>query len=136
MNIDSFLCYMSKFDVQTKVCNFDLYRPVWTVHTGTRTARYRAVPSKIGRRQPILKEIDRRRSIEEEKGKKKRKRKKKEEGKKEYLASAILAHLPSPPAGRPWPRPRPLCLPCEETRPASSDRDRFFSRARRQIEAT
>ncbi|RWW47581.1 hypothetical protein BHE74_00046407 [Ensete ventricosum] len=81
-----------------KVCNFDLYRsygryiPVRQV-TGTRTARYRAVPSKIDRRRSVsavagrlkkkstvggrLREIDRRRSIEEEKGKKKRKRKKK-----------------------------------------------------------
>ncbi|RWW00853.1 hypothetical protein GW17_00036152 [Ensete ventricosum] len=52
--------------------------------------------------------------------------KQKEEGKKEYLASAVLARLPSPPAGRlrtvaacarspPVGRPRPLFLPREET---------------------
>ncbi|RWV81033.1 hypothetical protein GW17_00057587, partial [Ensete ventricosum] len=74
--------------------------------TSTRTARYRAVPPKIDRRQsisavgrPIEEEIDHRRSIEEEKGKKKRKRRKKEEEKKEYLARA-----PSLPTGRPRPR--------------------------------
>ncbi|RRT46672.1 hypothetical protein B296_00014908, partial [Ensete ventricosum] len=74
--------------------------------TGTRTARYRAVPPKIDRRQsisaigrPIEEEIDHRRSIEEEKGKKKRQRRKKEEEKKEYLARA-----PSLPTGRPRPR--------------------------------
>ncbi|RRT48199.1 hypothetical protein B296_00044662 [Ensete ventricosum] len=48
--------------------------------TGMRTARYRAVPSKIGRRRSIEREIDCRRSIEEEKGGKKRKRKKKKRG--------------------------------------------------------
>ncbi|RZR99163.1 hypothetical protein BHM03_00028663 [Ensete ventricosum] len=87
--------------VETKVCNFDLYRPVWAVHTGPPGYRYadRPLPGgsvknrpsavDFGRRRPIEEEIDRRRSIEEEKGKKKRKRKKeKEEGKKEYLARA------------------------------------------------
>ncbi|RZR92633.1 hypothetical protein BHM03_00020969 [Ensete ventricosum] len=37
-----------------KVCNFDLYRPYPVRQvTGTRTARYRAVPSKIDRRRSI-----------------------------------------------------------------------------------
>ncbi|RWW38217.1 hypothetical protein BHE74_00056565, partial [Ensete ventricosum] len=103
---------MQKFAISTCTARYGRYIPVRQV-TGTRTARYRAVPSKIGRRRPILKEIDRRRSIEKEKGKKKCKRKKEEEGNKEYLASAVLARLPSPPAGR----------------------SRIFSRARRQIEA-
>ncbi|RWV86512.1 hypothetical protein GW17_00051587, partial [Ensete ventricosum] len=97
----------------TKVCNFDLYRLVRVAHTGLPGCRYadRPLPSgsvknrslavDFGRRRPVLKEIDRRRSIEEEKGKKKRKRKKEEEGNKEYLASAILARLLSPPAGCP-----------------------------------
>ncbi|RWV79759.1 hypothetical protein GW17_00059055, partial [Ensete ventricosum] len=48
------------------------------------------------------------------------KEKKKEEGKKEYLASAVLARLPSPPAGR---RLR-VARGC--------DRDRFFSSERRR----
>ncbi|RWW04828.1 hypothetical protein GW17_00031928 [Ensete ventricosum] len=85
-----------------------------------RTARYRAVPSKI----------DRRRSIEEEKGKKKRKRKKKEEGKKEYLARA-----PSSLACRH--RPRVACassLPAAAFSPARGDG--VSPRAGRHIEAT
>ncbi|RZR97442.1 hypothetical protein BHM03_00026628, partial [Ensete ventricosum] len=55
--------------------------------------------------------------------------KKKEEGKKEYLASAVLACR-----RRPQSRPRLLFLQREETRPAGCDRCCFFSRARRQIE--
>ncbi|RWW11670.1 hypothetical protein GW17_00024704 [Ensete ventricosum] len=94
------------------VCNFDLYRPVRAVHTGPPCYRYAdrplpAVPSKIGRRRPILKEIDCRRSIEQEKGKKKRKKKKKKRGLKNTSpASSSCA-----------------CHPC--------DRGRFFSRTRR-----
>ncbi|RZS22052.1 hypothetical protein BHM03_00054776, partial [Ensete ventricosum] len=73
----------------SKVCNFDLYRSVWAVHIGPSGYRYTGRPLPGGsvknrpsavdfdHRRPILKEIDRRRSIEEEKGKKKRKRKKK-----------------------------------------------------------
>ncbi|RZR80786.1 hypothetical protein BHM03_00006874 [Ensete ventricosum] len=111
-----------------KVCNFDLYRPVWAIHTGPPGYRYvdrplpgdsvKNQPSAInfGRRRPIEREIDRRRSIEEEKGKKKRKRKKKEEGKKEYLARA-----PSSPACRHRPRIA-----------HGRGRDRFFSRVRRR----
>ncbi|RRT44796.1 hypothetical protein B296_00041011 [Ensete ventricosum] len=92
------------------------HRPVYTgqilgLVTSTRTARYRAVPSKIGRRRPILKEIDRRRSIEEDKGKKKRKRKKKR-GEERI------------------PRQRRPCPPTVAAR--GRDRDRFFSRARRR----
>ncbi|RZS26048.1 hypothetical protein BHM03_00059340, partial [Ensete ventricosum] len=49
-------------------------------------------------------------------------KKKKEEGKKEYHASAVLAHLSSLPAGR--------------LRAVARGRNRFFSRLRRQIEAT
>ncbi|RWW19063.1 hypothetical protein GW17_00016911 [Ensete ventricosum] len=93
--------YMMKprFAILTCIARYGRYIPVRQV-TGTWTARYRAVPSKISHRRSILKEIDRRRSIEEEKGKKKRKRKKEEEGNKEYLARL---------------RPRPLFLPREET---------------------
>ncbi|RWW14342.1 hypothetical protein GW17_00021890, partial [Ensete ventricosum] len=87
---------LPRFAISTCTARYGWYILVRQV-TGTRTARYRAVPSKIDRRQPIEegigrrrsieeeidhrwsieREIDRRRSIEEEKGKKKRKRKKK-----------------------------------------------------------
>ncbi|RZS25364.1 hypothetical protein BHM03_00058553 [Ensete ventricosum] len=86
-----------------------MYRAVRVLPLGYRYAdrplprgsvKNRSLAVDFGRRRPVLKEIDRRRSIEEEKGKKKRKRKK-EEGNKEYLASAVLARLPSPPAGCP-----------------------------------
>ncbi|RZR74240.1 hypothetical protein BHM03_00034144, partial [Ensete ventricosum] len=83
-----------------------------------RTARYRAVPSKI----------DRRRSIEEEKGKKKRKRKKKEEGRKNTSParrprSSVVTARGSPARHR---CPRPLFLPREETEclPARGDKSR------------
>ncbi|RZS17883.1 hypothetical protein BHM03_00050088 [Ensete ventricosum] len=96
-----------------KVCNLDLYRPVRAVHIGPPRYRYadRPLPGgsvknrpstvDFGRRWPILKEIDRRRSIEEEKGKKKRKRKKKKKrGRKNTSLAFVLARLPSRPAGR------------------------------------
>ncbi|RWW54978.1 hypothetical protein BHE74_00038411, partial [Ensete ventricosum] len=122
-----------RFVISTYTARYGRYIPVCQV-TGTWTARYRAVPSKIDRRRPIEeeidrrqsiereidrrrlieREIDRRRSIEEEKGKKKRKRKKKEEGKKEYLALT-----PSSPTCR-----RRLRVAC--------GRDCFFSSARRR----
>ncbi|RWW28589.1 hypothetical protein GW17_00006925, partial [Ensete ventricosum] len=86
------LIYLTRFIILTCTARYGRYIPVRQV-TGTRTARYWAVLSKIDFRQPIEEEIDRRRSIEEEKGKKKRKRKKKEEGKKKYLARS-----PSSPA--------------------------------------
>ncbi|RWW60952.1 hypothetical protein BHE74_00032018 [Ensete ventricosum] len=115
----------------SKVYNFDR-----AVHTGPPGYRYadRPLPGgsvknrpaavDFGRRRLILKEIDRRWSIEEEKGKKRKR--KKEGGNKEYLASAVLARLPSPPAGRLRAiaargsparrrRPRLLFLPREET---------------------
>ncbi|RZR81171.1 hypothetical protein BHM03_00007356 [Ensete ventricosum] len=83
--------------------------------TDTRTARYRAVPSKIDHRRPIEEEIDRRRSIEEEKGKKKRKRKKKRRGEE---------RIPRPPA---------VAARCRRQRVACGrGRSRFFSRARRR----
>ncbi|RWW37741.1 hypothetical protein BHE74_00057107, partial [Ensete ventricosum] len=97
--ITAIIMFYVRFAISTYTVRYGWYIPVRQV-IGTRTARYRVVLSKIGRRRLILKEIDCRRSIEEEKGKKKRKRKKKEEGKKEYLASAVLARLPSSPAGR------------------------------------
>ncbi|RWW23385.1 hypothetical protein GW17_00012368 [Ensete ventricosum] len=61
--------------------------------------------------------------LRKKKGRRRGKEEKKEEGKKEYLASAVLVRLPSPPAGR-------LRVV------AARGRGRFFSRARRQIEAT
>ncbi|RWW16504.1 hypothetical protein GW17_00019606 [Ensete ventricosum] len=56
----------------------------------------------IDRRRSIEGEIDRRRSIEREKGRKKRKNKKKKEKKRKntYRLRAVLACVPSPPAGR------------------------------------
>ncbi|RZS25968.1 hypothetical protein BHM03_00059250, partial [Ensete ventricosum] len=98
-----------------KVCNFDLYRPVWVVHTGPPGYWYadrllpcgsvKNRPSAVdfGRQWPIEEEIDRRWSIEEENGKKKRKRKKKKRGRKNTL-----------PACRRRPRSRLLFLPREE----------------------
>ncbi|RZS14848.1 hypothetical protein BHM03_00046597 [Ensete ventricosum] len=82
--------------VQTgNVCNFDLYRPVWAVHTGPSSCRYvdrplsgssaKNRPSAVdfGRRRSIEGEFNRRCSIEQEKGKKKkRKRRKKEKRRK------------------------------------------------------
>ncbi|RWW24980.1 hypothetical protein GW17_00010706 [Ensete ventricosum] len=87
------------FAISTCTARYGRYISVRQV-TGTWNARYRVVSSKIGRRRPILEEIDCRRSIEEEEERKKK------EGNKEYLASAVVA------------------------------RGRFFSRTRRQIEAT
>ncbi|RWW30463.1 hypothetical protein GW17_00004948, partial [Ensete ventricosum] len=67
------------------------YIPVHQV-TGMRTARYRVVTPKIGRRRPIEGEIDHRRSIEGEKGKKKkRKRRKKKKRRRTYFPRDILA---------------------------------------------
>ncbi|RWV96820.1 hypothetical protein BHE74_00050586 [Ensete ventricosum] len=51
------------FLISTCTARYRRYIPVRQV-TGTRTARYRAVLSKIDRRRPILKEIDRQRSTE------------------------------------------------------------------------
>ncbi|RWW44170.1 hypothetical protein BHE74_00050091, partial [Ensete ventricosum] len=89
----------SKERRMSKVCNFDLYRPIRVVHTGPSVYRYadRPLPGgstknrpsvvDLGRRRPIEeeidhqqlieREIDRWRLIEEEKWKKKRKRRKK-----------------------------------------------------------
>ncbi|RWW04485.1 hypothetical protein GW17_00032285 [Ensete ventricosum] len=122
------LAVQARFAISTCTARYGRYIPIRQV-TGTRTVRYQAVPSKIDRQRPILKEIDCRRSIEEEKGKKKRKRKKEEEGNKEYLASAVLARLPSLPAGR-------LRTIAPVGRLRAVARGRFFSCARRQIEAT
>ncbi|RWW36844.1 hypothetical protein BHE74_00058103 [Ensete ventricosum] len=109
----------------------------YTVVTGTWTARYQAVPSKIDRRRSIEREIDSRRSIEKEKGKKKRKRKKKE-GKKEYLApasSSLACHRLRAVAARGWgrkntSRPRRPHSPVVAAR--GRGRNRFFSLARRR----
>ncbi|RRT43949.1 hypothetical protein B296_00054759 [Ensete ventricosum] len=79
--------------------------------------RRRSIEREIDSRRSIEREIDRWRSIEEEKGKKRRKKKKKEE--RIPRPHAILACLPSPPAGR-------LCAV------AAHDCDRFFSCARRR----
>ncbi|RRT55323.1 hypothetical protein B296_00048523 [Ensete ventricosum] len=96
-----------RFAISTCTARYGWYIPVRQV-TGTRTARYRMVSSKIDRRRSIEREIDRRGSIEEEKGKKKRKRRKKE-------AENTL------PARRPRPRVA-----------SARDRGRFFSLARRR----
>ncbi|RZR97634.1 hypothetical protein BHM03_00026858 [Ensete ventricosum] len=66
-----------RFAISTYTARYGWYIPVRQV-TGTRTARYWMVSSKIDRRRSIEREIDRQGSIEEEKGKKKRKRRKKE----------------------------------------------------------
>ncbi|RWW65433.1 hypothetical protein BHE74_00027259, partial [Ensete ventricosum] len=96
--------------------------------TGTWTVRYRVVPSKIGRRRPILKAIDRWRLIEEEKGEKKRKRKKKRRGEERIprqrrprptavaaRGSPAAAFSPARGDATRGRRPRPLFLPREET---------------------
>ncbi|RZS09378.1 hypothetical protein BHM03_00040455 [Ensete ventricosum] len=64
--------------------------------------------------------------LRKKKGRRRGKEKKKEEGKKEYLASAVLARLPSPPAGR------LRAVACARSQPGGRDRDRFFSRAGRR----
>ncbi|RWW59097.1 hypothetical protein BHE74_00033974 [Ensete ventricosum] len=79
--------------------------------TGTRTARYQVVSSKIDRRRSIKGEIDRRRSIEEEKGKKKKKRKRRKKRGEDEPAF----HVTSLPERLRRPRPRALFLPHEET---------------------
>ncbi|RZR82252.1 hypothetical protein BHM03_00008623 [Ensete ventricosum] len=117
-----------RFAISTYTARYRRYIPIRKV-TGSWTARYLAVQSKIDcwrsilvvgdrfrpsavdfgrrrsiereidRRRSIEREIDRRRSIEEEKGKKKRKRRKKKKRGRKNTT----------PAGRPW--PRPLFLP-------------------------
>ncbi|RWW88517.1 hypothetical protein BHE74_00002599 [Ensete ventricosum] len=115
----------------SKVCNFDLYRPVRAVHTGPLGYRYanrpllggsvKNRPSTVdfGRRRPIEEEIDRRRSIEREidgrlRKKKGRRGNEKKEGKKEYLA-----RTPSSPA-------------CRRRSWVAHGRGRIFSHARRR----
>ncbi|RWW85210.1 hypothetical protein BHE74_00006136 [Ensete ventricosum] len=102
---------VSYYVLYYKVCNFDLYRPVWAVCTSPLGYRYadrplgyryadrslgyryadRPLPggtAKIDRRRPIEGEIDRRRSISGEKGKKRKRRKKnKRSRRKKYLFS-------------------------------------------------
>ncbi|RWV97977.1 hypothetical protein GW17_00039200 [Ensete ventricosum] len=46
------LDFQTRFAISTCTARYGRYIPVRQV-TGTRTARYRAVPSKIGRRRPI-----------------------------------------------------------------------------------
>ncbi|RZS28425.1 hypothetical protein BHM03_00062006 [Ensete ventricosum] len=68
--------------------------------------------------------------LRKKKGRRRGKEKKEEEGNKEYLASAVLARLPSPPAGR----LRVVAArgsPARRHRPQVA-RGRFFSRAKRQ----
>ncbi|RZS06198.1 hypothetical protein BHM03_00036829 [Ensete ventricosum] len=99
---------------------------------GTRTARYRAVPSKIDRRRLIstvgdrLKgEIDCQRSIEREKGrKKKRKKKKKKEKRRKntYRPRAVLARVLSPLVRRR--RPRAASARAGALSPARGERSR------------
>ncbi|RWW57107.1 hypothetical protein BHE74_00036128 [Ensete ventricosum] len=101
----------------SKVCNFDLYRPVWVVHTGPSGYRYadrpllggsiknrllaidfgrwRPIEEEIDRWRSIEREIDRRRPIEEEKGKKKRKRKKKKKRGRKNTLSVRHPRLPA-----------------------------------------
>ncbi|RZS10872.1 hypothetical protein BHM03_00042148, partial [Ensete ventricosum] len=122
-----------------KVCNFDLYHLVQTIHIGPSGYRYvdrplpggsaknqpstadfdcrQPIEEEIDRQRSIEREIDRRRSIEEEKGKKKGRKRGKEEKKKRRIpcSHAVLAR------GLPAPRRRPRV-----------GRGRFFSRARRR----
>ncbi|RWW40508.1 hypothetical protein BHE74_00054078, partial [Ensete ventricosum] len=125
MQIDSFMCIYIIF--QSKVCNFDLYRPVLAVHTGPPCCWYADRPLLGGTannrpsavdfdcQQSIEGEIDRWRLISiidgRRRGKKRRKRK----------PSAVLARAPLP-----GEHPRPLFLPREETErlPAWGERSR------------
>ncbi|RWW31148.1 hypothetical protein GW17_00004238 [Ensete ventricosum] len=91
-----------------KVCNFDIYRPVWAVHTDPPSCRYADRPLPGGstknqlsavdfdRRRSIEGEIDRRRLIEREKGKKKKKRKKKKTKEKRRKRILIARAQSSP----------------------------------------
>ncbi|RWW33556.1 hypothetical protein GW17_00001717 [Ensete ventricosum] len=102
----------ARFATSTCTARYGRYIPVRQV-TGTRTARYRAVPSKIDRRRPIEKEIDRRRSIEreidrrrliEEKKGKKKKRKRKKKKRRRKNTSPACHRRPRLPARRRRPR--------------------------------
>ncbi|RWW34965.1 hypothetical protein GW17_00000237 [Ensete ventricosum] len=119
------LYYYPRFAISTYTIRYGRYIPIRQV-TGTRTTRYRAVPSKIDRRRSISAVDDRLKKKSTVGGRLRKKReeeekKKKEEGKKEYLARA-----PSSPACRRRPRPRPLLLPRKETEhlPTRGDRSR------------
>ncbi|RWV88946.1 hypothetical protein GW17_00048927 [Ensete ventricosum] len=101
--------FKARFAISTCTARYGRYISVRQV-IGTRTARYRAVPSKIGRRRPILKEIDRRRSIEEEEEEKEKKKKR----------------------GRKNTSPAPSSPACRRRSRVARDRGRFFSRARRR----
>ncbi|RWW00037.1 hypothetical protein GW17_00037027 [Ensete ventricosum] len=99
--------------VLVKVCNFDLYRPVLAVHTGPPGYRCadRPLPrgsvNRLKKKSTVGGRLRKKREEEEEK-------KKKIRGEERIpRPRAVLARLPSPPAGRPL--PRPLFLPREET---------------------
>ncbi|RZR84375.1 hypothetical protein BHM03_00011204 [Ensete ventricosum] len=79
-----------RFAISTCTARYERYIPV-RQFTGTRTARYWAVPSKIDRRRPIEEEIDRRRlreksivggRLRKKKGRRRGKEKKKKRGRK------------------------------------------------------
>ncbi|RZR83999.1 hypothetical protein BHM03_00010727 [Ensete ventricosum] len=99
-----------------KVCNFDLYRPVRAVHTGARTARYRAVPPKIDRQQSIS-AVGGRLKKKSIVGGRLRKKKGRRRGKKKKRRKNTSSAC----------RPRP---PAVVARGSPTRRDRFFSRAR------
>ncbi|RZS27702.1 hypothetical protein BHM03_00061224, partial [Ensete ventricosum] len=116
------------FAISTCTARIGRYIPVRQV-TDTRTARYRAVPPKIDRRQSILavgSRLKKKLTVGGQLRKKKGRRRGKEEKKKRRIPRprAVLAHVSSPPAGRP--RSQPLFLPCEETEhlPARGERSR------------
>ncbi|RWW49387.1 hypothetical protein BHE74_00044461 [Ensete ventricosum] len=135
--------------VLIKVCNFDLYRPVWAVHIGPTGYRYtnhplsggtiknRPLAVDFGHRWSIEGEIDRRQSIStvgsrlrekltvgDRLREKKGRRGKEEEEKKSY-PHAVLATRGSFARCR-RPRPRALFLPRKEMErlPAQGERSR------------
>ncbi|RWW65884.1 hypothetical protein BHE74_00026782, partial [Ensete ventricosum] len=102
----------------TKVCNFDLYRPVRTVHTGLpdyRSRRFRQKSTVGGRLREKSTIGD---QLRKKKGRRRGKEKKQRRGEERIpRLRAVLARLPSPPAGR---------------LRAIASRGRFFSHARRR----
>ncbi|RWV87017.1 hypothetical protein GW17_00051034 [Ensete ventricosum] len=139
------------YTVNSKVCNFDLYRPYGRYISvrqvaGTRTTRYRAVPPKIDRRRSIsvvdgrLREkstVDNRLRekstvggrLSEKKGRRRRgKEEKKKRGEEERIPSARVL---SSPVG--CQRLRAVLARVPSPPPG---RGRFFSRAGRKVEVT
>ncbi|RWW21069.1 hypothetical protein GW17_00014786 [Ensete ventricosum] len=125
--------------LNNKVCNFDLYRPIRAVHTGPPGYRYvdRPLPGGSVKKSTVGGRLREKLTIggrlRKKKGRRRGKEKKKR-GEERIPACApsfpaccrrsLVACAPSPPAGRP--RPRPLFLPREETErlPARGDRSR------------